>query len=302
LPAAPHAQEYMKLLVALDCSLGQRRLGAFAAEVNAQHPLCFWTDTLDFRSIPSADYRRVRAQQVFRRYCAAAAPQPVGFVSDAARAEMAGRLERGEALSADFFTPLRRACLREIYERVYAPLRADEARFAKYEAELQAAYNHVSVDDFDYMELLGSGGFGRVVLVYKRSTQRHYAMKVQHKRALVNHYRNDHRSLGAEMAALATCSHPFIMRMEYALHTDEHAILVLELITTGTLQDALDASPYGKLAHDSVRFYVAEVALALLHLHECGLMYRDLKPRNVMVAEDGHVRLVDLGGVADFKG
>jgi serine/threonine protein kinase len=79
--------------------------------------------------------------------------------------------------------------------------------------QLRGAYNHVGVEDFQYMELLGSGGFGRVVCVRKRSTGRHYAMKVQHKRALVNHYRNDHQSLGSEMAALATCSHPFILHM-----------------------------------------------------------------------------------------
>lgn len=55
-------------------------------------------------------------------------------------------------------------------------------------------------------------------------------------------------------------------------------------------------SPGYRLSEESVRFYSAEILLALFHIHRMGLIYRDLKPSNVIVTSDGHVQLVDLGG------
>ena len=69
----------------------------------------------------------------------------------------------------------------------------------------------------------------------------------------------------------------------------------------GDLNQALKESD-GGLSVDRVRFYSAEIILALGHLHQMGLMYRDLKPNNVLLHEDGHIQLVDLGGVVDAAG
>lgn len=77
---------------------------------------------------------------------------------------------------------------------------------------------------------------------------------------------------------------------------------MLGLATAGDLQRALNKAPEERLTEDRVRFYVAEIVLALAYLHQMGLMYRDLKPNNVLLHEDGHIQLVDLGGVADEYG
>ena len=69
-----------------------------------------------------------------------------------------------------------------------------------------------------------------------------------------------------------------------------------------SLQKALVDAPEEKLTEERVQFYAAEIVLALAHLHQMGLMYRDLKPNNVLVNDDGHVQLVDLGGVVDEDG
>lgn len=77
---------------------------------------------------------------------------------------------------------------------------------------------------------------------------------------------------------------------------------MIGLATAGDLQRALNKSPDERLTEERVRFYVAEITLALAYLHQMGLMYRDLKPNNVLLHEDGHIQLVDLGGVADEYG
>jgi serine/threonine protein kinase len=68
--------------------------------------------------------------------------------------------------------------------------------------------------------------------------------------------------------------------------------MVLGLATAGDLQKALNKSAEERLSEDRVRFYIAEMVLALSYLHQMGLMYRDLKPNNVLLNEDGHIQVI----------
>ncbi|CAM9586416.1 unnamed protein product, partial [Choristocarpus tenellus] len=175
-------------------------------------------------------------------------------------------------------------------------------RYEKYIAQEAELFNRIDVDDFYYMEKLGEGAFGRVIHVKKKSTGKHYAMKIQLKKALIRSFASDLSKLDNEKVVFQSCQHPFILRMDYAFQTSEHAIIVLNLVSSGNLQDAIDFSPNNRLDEARVRFYVAEIVLALVHLHDMGLMYRDLKPRNIMLGMDGHIQLADMGGVGDFIG
>ena len=76
----------------------------------------------------------------------------------------------------------------------------------------------------------------------------------------------------------------------------------MSVCAAGDLQQALNSSPQNRLPENRTKFYVAEVTLALGHLHSMGLMYRDLKPNNILLDGDGHVKLADLGGVVDQEG
>ena len=168
--------------------------------------------------------------------------------------------------------------------------------------QLQKRYNHVKLNDFEYFGKLGEGGFGFVVHCRKKSTGKHYAMKLQTKKGLLECFSDDPWRADFEKQAFASCQHPFIVNLDYAFQTDSLAIMVLGLATAGDLQKALNRAPDERLPEDRVRFYVAEIVLALSYLHQMGLMYRDLKPNNVLLNEDGHIQLVDLGGVADEYG
>ena len=65
------------------------------------------------------------------------------------------------------------------------------------------------------------------------------------------------------------------------------------------MRDSLDRCTDCKMSEDRVCFYAAEIVLALSHMHRIGMLYRDLKPRNVLLLPDGHIKLVDLGAVVD---
>lgn len=194
---------------------------------------------------------------------------------------------------------IQRACFQQVFEGAYQPFIYSPAHQSSYQRALAVSYNQVTVDDFDYMEPLGKGGFGRVVRVRKRSTGQEYAMKIMPKARLARLARNGRKqSLLTERHVMAMCDCPFIVRLDYGMETDMHAVLVLELID-GSEMGQLIREARG-LSEELVRFYVAEVALALDYLHTRNMMYRDLKVDNVLVDRDGHVRLVDMGLVRDI--
>ena len=70
----------------------------------------------------------------------------------------------------------------------------------------------------------------------------------------------------------------------------------------GTLHSALLQCKHNKMSEDRVKFYTAEIVLALSHIHSLGMIYRDLKPQNILLNADGHIQLVDLGGIIDPSG
>ena len=85
------------------------------------------------------------------------------------------------------------------------------------------------MEDFDYYNKLGEGGFGFVVHCKKKSTGKHYAMKIQTKSGLLECFSDDPRRADFEKQAFASCQHPFIINLDYAFQTDSLAIMVLGL-------------------------------------------------------------------------
>lgn len=136
----------------------------------------------------------------------------------------------------------------------------------------------------------------------KKTTGRHYALKIQTKVGLLRNYADVISRMQDEKRALAACHHPFIVSMDYAFQTPSLVIMALELGTGENLYDSLVACPDHRMDEGRVRFYAAEIALALAHIHRLGWIYRDLKPHNVLLNADGHVQLIDMGAVIDIRG
>ncbi len=96
-----------------------------------------------------------------------------------------------------------------------------------------------------------------------------------------------------ERKVLAVVNHPFIMKLHFAFQSQEKLFLVLDYCAGGELFFHL--SRHRKFPEKWTRFYAAELLLALGHLHSHGIIYRDIKPENVLLDSDGHVKLGDFG-------
>ncbi|CAO3645819.1 unnamed protein product [Mucor hiemalis] len=150
----------------------------------------------------------------------------------------------------------------------------------------------VSLDDFEVLKLLGRGAYGKVMLCRHNESGKLYAMKVLKKASLFVHAKNAEHTK-AERQILEEVRNPFIVQLFYAFQTNDRLYLILEYATGGELFTHMAAE--NMFSEDVARFYLAELLLALEHLHGLGIVYRDLKPENCLLDGDGHVLLTDFG-------
>lgn len=291
----------------LEDAFSQHAIGKYAKDKKALDIFMCWVDIQEFKSIPKITdtYRRSKALHIYHKYIKQHSVLEIGdidpFDRERYKRDIDASKDDPSSLAVGFYDKIQFKCFLAMYHNIYIPFKLTKEYFELTQA-IKKRYNNVRLSDFEYFNKLGEGGFGFVVHCRKKSTGKHYAMKLQTKTGLLECFQDDPLRADFEKQAFASCQHPFIVNLDYAFQTDSLAIMVLGLATAGDLQKALNKAPDEKLGEDRVRFYVAEMVLALSYLHQLGLMYRDLKPNNVLLNEDGHIQLVDLGGVADEHG
>ncbi|XP_075698356.1 ribosomal protein S6 kinase beta-2 [Rhinoderma darwinii] len=148
---------------------------------------------------------------------------------------------------------------------------------------------------FHILRVLGRGSYGKVFQVKKvtdSNSGRIFAMKVLQKALLICHAKDTEHAT-AERSVLEAVRHPFIVDLVYAFQTHGKLYLILECLSGGELFLHLERE--GIFMEDTACFYLAEITLALGHLHSLGIIYRDLKPENVMLSAHGHIKLTDFG-------
>jgi len=289
----------------LEEPMAQNRILNFAKQVKAQEAFMCWIDVQEFKSIPTDDYRRSKGLHIFHKYIKAGAVLQIGGLDADEVAEMKAILDRSKddskLIQLDFLNKIQMHCFTEVYENVFKRFKTSP-QYIELERDIKKSVNRVRLEDFDYLDKLGEGGFGLVVHCRKQSTGKHYAMKIQTKKGLLECFADDPTRVTYEMNAFVKCQHPFIVNMDYSFQTDTLGVMVLSLATAGDLEHAISQCPDNRLSETRVQFYVAEIVLALSHLHALGFMYRDMKPNNILLNADGHVQLADLGGVIDSRG
>lgn len=150
--------------------------------------------------------------------------------------------------------------------------------------------------------MLGKGSFGEVYKVAHKKSGEIYAMKVLRKQNVFG--KNLLRYTMTERNLMSYIKHPFIVGLHYAFQTSTVLVLVLQFCPNGNLSDVLKRE--GWLVEDVARLYFAETFLAIEYLHERHVVYRDMKPENVVLDEQDHAMLTDFGlskeGVDDPQG
>lgn len=194
---------------------------------------------------------------------------------------------------------MERIIYQQLYDRLYNVVK-DRDDFKAAVQVLKGKYNRISPDDFEYFSpKLGEGGFGSVVRCKKISTGQMYAMKIQRKVDLLGTYRENMKQVDLEVRVLAALRHRFLTGMDYSFQTEHYACIAMELAEGGTLESVQDYYTDGQIPEEFLPFYIAEIGEALHYLHRIGIIYRDMKPQNVLLDVRGHIKLADLGGIAD---
>lgn len=147
------------------------------------------------------------------------------------------------------------------------------------------------VEDFIQLKLIGRGGFGRVLLVKKKDNGQTYAMKILKKQFIVAQNQVNHTT--TERNVMVKLEHPFLTKLHYAFQDEKNLYFVMDFINGGELFHHLRREK--KFSEERTRFYAAEIISAITYLHERGIVYRDLKPENVLLGRDGHVVVTDFG-------
>ncbi|KAM6283193.1 serine/threonine-protein kinase greatwall [Porphyrio hochstetteri] len=146
-----------------------------------------------------------------------------------------------------------------------------------------------SIEEFTIVKPISRGAFGKVYL--GRKAGRLYAVKVMKKADMIN--KNMVHQVQAERDALALSKSPFIVHLYYSLQSANNIYLVMEYLIGGDVKSLLHI--YGYFDEEMAVKYISEAALALDYLHRHGIIHRDLKPDNMLISNQGHIKLTDFG-------
>ncbi|XP_061431308.1 cAMP-dependent protein kinase catalytic subunit PRKX [Lethenteron reissneri] len=156
-------------------------------------------------------------------------------------------------------------------------------------ASEDAAY---SLEQIEMLTVVGTGTFGRVLLVRHRHSAAFYALKVM---SIADVLRlKQERHVQSEKDILRDVQpHPFIIQLFWTHHDERFLYMLMEFVSGGELFSYLRTD--GRFAASRAAFFAAEITCALAYLHSRAVVYRDLKPENVLLDRDGHVKLTDFG-------
>jgi serine/threonine kinase 38 len=149
----------------------------------------------------------------------------------------------------------------------------------------------ITVFNFDPIKIIGKGAFGEVRVVRNKQTGEILAMKKLNKTEMI--YKNQIQHVKTERDVLTTTNNPWIVELKYSFQDDRFLYLVMEYLGGGDLMTLLIRKNI--LSEPEARFYIAELVLAVESIHNMNFIHRDLKPDNILLDNQGHIKLSDFG-------
>jgi len=144
----------------------------------------------------------------------------------------------------------------------------------------------LSLADFTLKRTLGTGSFGRVMLAQHKATKHWVAIKVLRKDKVVKMKQVEHAKYEKQILDEIKC--PFVVNLLAFFQDAKNLYLVLEYVRGGEMFTHLRKA--GRFTDEVAKFYAAEVVLAWEYIHSRSIIYRDLKPENLLINADGHLK------------
>ena len=151
--------------------------------------------------------------------------------------------------------------------------------------------NIVNRNYFEFLYIIGRGGFGKVWKVRLKSTNEYFALKEMFKVKVID--RRSEFSIMSERNLLSRLKHPFIVNMHFAFQDFSKLYLVMDLLTGGDLRYHI--AKVKTFTESQTKFIIANLILALEYIHSQKIIHRDIKPENLVLDSKGYVRITDFG-------
>ena len=218
--------------------------GRYAKDCKEFSSLMCWADILEFKHIDEKcwDFRTSQFIHIYTKYIGEGAVCDLSEVLASMSQTWLTKVQftfkaikngYEQPVQPNLFDKLSHQCLQHMAEGIFAKFKKT-VLYKLAVKDLKQTYNQISLDDFEYYDLLGRGGYGFVVHCMKKTTGIHYAMKIQTKCGLLDCFDDCRERVVFEKEAVASCRHPFIVSMDYAFQSETLALMVMDL-GTGTL-------------------------------------------------------------------
>ena len=151
--------------------------------------------------------------------------------------------------------------------------------------------SNLTRNDFEFVFIIGKGGFGKVWRVKYKKTNELYALKEMSKTKIID--KKSENSINGEREFLSFLHHPFIVNMHFAFQDNDNLYLVMDLLTGGDLR--YHCSRYRSFSEEQTRFFLACIIHSLSYIHKNNVIHRDIKPENLVLDDKGYVCITDFG-------
>lgn len=190
------------------------------------------------------------------------------------------------------------ACVRSVTDPVSFQIFLEEAKIDFEQRWNFPSCSNATLDDFDMIKTVGTGSFGRVVLTRHVDYDDYFAMKIFDKEKIVKLKQVEHTL--NEKRVLQAVEYPFIVKLVFHFKDNSNLYMVMKYVLGGEVFWHLQRC--GVFTEFHARFYAAQIVLAFQYLHFLDVIYRDLKPENLLIDHMGYIKITDFGFAKRMRG